>query len=188
MSRTKIQGECPPGETCDLEEILIEEIGIVDEGAVDKANVTIKKRKGDNMTLKEAAKQAHEALSKVDEPEEDKLKKRLKLLQSNLKSLAGVSKGDDTYTDLQTQLKSITEQFKKLKDEIDAVKSNVETYGFPGKKEKKPKDYEEKPEDYYEETKKDLTDELETAKELASEGYIKPDELANLLSNVGGVK
>lgn len=137
------------------------------------------------MTLKEAAKQAHEALSKVDEPEEDKLKKRLKLLQSNLKSLAGVSKGDDTYTDLYTQLESITEQFKKLKDEMDAVKSNI---GFPGKKEKKPKDYEEKPEDYYEETKKDLTEHLETAKELASEGYIKPDELANLLSNVGGVK
>lgn len=175
MSRTKIQGECPPGKTCDLEEILIEEIGIVDEGAVDKANVTIKKRKEDNMTLKEAAKQAHEALSKVDEPEEDKLKKRLKLLQSNLKSLAGVSKGDDTYTDLQTQLKSITEQFEKLKDEMDAVKSNIS-----GKK--------EKPEDYYEETKKGLTDKLETAKELASEGYIKPDELANLLSNVGGVK
>jgi len=175
--RIRITGDCPPGEVCDLEDVLIEEIAVVDEGAVGKANAVITKRR-DNME-----EQLEQIIAKQDE-----IVREIETLKETVYDNKSVDKKDDEQDN-----ESIDKLLEKAIDTIsraldvsaDKVREALDVL-------KKPKEYKE-PEDYYDEEdeKKSSTakstkyrEALEDLKELAKEGFIKPEELAEALGGV----
>jgi len=197
--RKKISDNCPPGETCELEDILIREIAVAQTGAVDKANVTIYKNEGgkpmsgktdettdndiEKKSLKAAAKEAVSLIEDADISGE-KTKKRVKLLIANLKSLAGVKKADD---DLLKSIVDLVELLEKADKFAKDIKSWV--YPLPGsKKKQKPEEYEGYDYEGYkgEKTEKsnngdpNISNTVKELTQLVQDGYVKPKELTDI--------